>query len=563
MDSNAHELLVDRAAANLPPQQFAAFRRLARELAAHTSRWGLFLLQYEHVNERDSVAAAIGKLVSVDAVVHAETQPDWTSLEAAIVAAAATARLVQVIGLDDWLATSPDPAQATARLHAWNIRREAFARSIEVPIVCWMRPATLTLLAQTAPDLWSWRAGVHDFSLPLSPPVRERNPVFREIAPQNDEIDNRTVAQRTSRVREIQEYLQQADPGALALRGKLLDELARLSLHLGRVDEALRIYRDEELPIFDKLGDVSSRAITMSKIADILQARGEHDEALRIQREEVLQVYDNLGDVRSRAVTMSKIAFILQARGEFDEAMRIHREEALPVYDTLGDERALAVTMAHIADILRSRGELDEALRISREEVLPVFDKLSDVRSRALTMGKICDILQAQGELDVALRIRREEVLPVFEQLGDVRLRAATMGKIADILQTRGELDEALRIHREEELPIYDKLGDVRERAVTMGKIASILQAWGELDEALCIYREEQLPVFEQLSDARSLLVAQANIAQVLMRRARMGDYDEARQLLTKALLAAQRMCLPEVATIQGILLRLRGLAST
>lgn len=171
MDSSAHELLVDRAAANLPPQQFAAFRRLARELAAHTSRWGLFLLQYEHMSERDSVAAAIGKLVSSAAIVHAEMHADWSSLEAAIAAAPARARLIQVFGLDAWLAAAPDPAQATARLHAWNIRREAFARSVDVPIVCWMRPATLTLLVQTAPDLWSWRAGVHDFSLPPLPLV--------------------------------------------------------------------------------------------------------------------------------------------------------------------------------------------------------------------------------------------------------------------------------------------------------------------------------------------------------------------------------------------------------
>jgi hypothetical protein len=44
----------------------------------------------------------------------------------------------------------------------------------------------------------------------------------------------------------------------------------------------------------------------MGKIADILQARGELDEALRIRREEELPVYDRLGDVRSKAVTHGK-----------------------------------------------------------------------------------------------------------------------------------------------------------------------------------------------------------------------------------------------------------------
>ena len=68
----------------------------------------------------------------------------------------------------------------------------------------------------------------------------------------------------------------------------------------------------------------------MGKIADILQSRGEVDEALRIRREEQLPVYERIGDARSRAVTMGKIADILQSRGEVDEALRIRREERAP-----------------------------------------------------------------------------------------------------------------------------------------------------------------------------------------------------------------------------------------
>ena len=59
-------------------------------------------------------------------------------------------------------------------------------------------------------------------------------------------------------------------------------------------------------------------------IADILQQRGELDEALRIRREEELPVYERLGDVRERAVTMGKIADILQA------ARRVGRGAAHP-----------------------------------------------------------------------------------------------------------------------------------------------------------------------------------------------------------------------------------------
>jgi tetratricopeptide (TPR) repeat protein len=292
----------------------------------------------------------------------------------------------------------------------------------------------------------------------------------------------------------------------------------------GQLDEALRIRQEEELPVYERLGYVREKAVTMGKIADILEARGQLDEALRIRQEEQLPVYERLGDVRSKAVTMGKIADILQARGQLDEALRIRQEELLPVFERLGDVRSKAVTMGKIADILQARGQLDEALRIRQEEQLPVYERLGDVREKAVTMGKIADILQARGQLDEALRIRQEEELPVFERLGDVRSKAVTMGKIADILQARGQLDEALRINKEV-LIVFEHLGDVKQIAVTQGVIADILQARGQLDEALRIRQEEQLPVYERLGDVRSKAVTMGQIADILQAR---GQLDEA-----------------------------------
>jgi esterase/lipase superfamily enzyme len=120
----------------------------------------------------------------------------------------------------------------------------------------------------------------------------------------------------------------------------------------------------------------------MGKIADILQARGQLDEALKIRNEEQLPVYERLGDVRERAVTMGQIADILQARGQLDEALKIRNEEQLPVYERLGDVRERAVTMGQIADILQARGQLDEALAIHSDR-LPVAEAMGDIDSVA------------------------------------------------------------------------------------------------------------------------------------------------------------------------------------
>ena len=175
----------------------------------------------------------------------------------------------------------------------------------------------------------------------------------------------------------------------------------------------------------------------MGRIADILQERGQTDEALRIRREEELPIYERLGDVRGKAVAMAKIADILVLRGQTDEALRIRREDELPVYERLGDVRSKAVAMGRIADILVLRGQTDEALRIRREEELPVFERLGDVREKAVTMAKIADILVSRGDIHEAIRSYRE-ILTELEGLGDLYLMIRCRTQLAIALSKRG-----------------------------------------------------------------------------------------------------------------------------
>ncbi|TCJ12276.1 hypothetical protein EZJ19_13135 [Parasulfuritortus cantonensis] len=464
---------------------------------------------------------------------------------------------IHLLGLEPWLRLAGPDALA-----ALNYRREHLAEILPTTLVLWVEPTTVATLAAQAPDLWAWRTAVLDFSdLPTAREAIHHEQVFlgnAELAAVEERLaDIRAhLAQRRETSAADAELMIEASDlarrvgrldAALADAETARDAFIRLDHPLGRasaqgriadilqdrgqLDEALRIRTEEQLPVFERLGDVRSKAVTQGQIADILQDRGQLDEALRIRTEEQLPVFERLGDVRSKAVTQGKIADILQARGQLDEALRIRTEEELPVYERLGDVRSKAVTQGKIADILQDRGQLDEALRIRTEEQLPVFERLGDVRSKAVTQGQIADILQDRGQLDEALRIRTEEQLPVFERLGDVRSKAVTQGQIADILQDRGQLDEALRIRTEEELPVYERLGDVRSKAVTQGQIADILQARGQLDEALRIRTEEELPVYERLGDVREKAVTQGKIADILQAR---GQLDEALRIRTE-----------------------------
>ncbi|MBC7604129.1 MAG: hypothetical protein H7255_15910, partial [Ramlibacter sp.] len=323
----------EEIAVDLPVPHQRAFLRLARELQAYAGRWGLFVLLYEHSRERELVSDAIGRISARPSRVLADNNlhPDWMALEASIAQAAKDMSLVQVFGLEQWLNPHSD-GSADIRLRALNVRREAFSRAVPVPVLLWLRPSQVRQLAIVAPDLWSWRGGVHRFLDEVGADESQAR-----LAPRPDpgfaEIDNRSAEQRRSRIEELRRYLDRTvgDEDASRLRGSLNAELASLHESLGESDEALRIRTEDVLPFAERVGDERLRAQTLGRIADLLHACGQLDEAMRIHTEEELPAYERLGDVRAKAAVMGRIADIMRDRGQFDEAMRIHTEEELPV----------------------------------------------------------------------------------------------------------------------------------------------------------------------------------------------------------------------------------------
>lgn len=259
-------------------------------------------------------------------------------------------------------------------------------------------------------------------------------------------------------------------------RSEVLWTLGNVAWRAGLAERALKA-ADGKRVLDRQRGDDRGVAVACGLVADILFARGELDEVLRIRREEELPVYERLGDRHSWAVTQGQIADILLERGELDEALQLYRGEVLPAFEQLADPREHAVVLGKIAEIHFNRGELDAALRIRREEQLPVYESLGDIRLRTLTLGQIADILSARGELDEALRLHEQEELPVYERLGDVLALAVTYSKIAALLAARGRKDEALRLLREEALPRGRQLGASRAIVTFQRQIDDILAA--------------------------------------------------------------------------------------
>ncbi len=106
----------------------------------------------------------------------------------------------------------------------------------------------------------------------------------------------------------------EAAPDRLALL-QLLSDTQR---HTGQLDDALQSAQ-KRADLAKASGDGAAQASAQRQIADIYQARGQFDEALRIHREEVLPVFERLGLAHDATICRWRMArYLLQRQGPGD-----------------------------------------------------------------------------------------------------------------------------------------------------------------------------------------------------------------------------------------------------
>ena len=199
----------------------------------------------------------------------------------------------------------------------------------------------------------------------------------------------------------------------------LLTAQGRLLVRRGDVDRAVELFKKAR-GIEISRGNERNATVLSGEIADILSARGDLDEALRIRREEELPVYERLGDVRSKAVTMGQIADILSARGDLDEALRIYIDECLPVAMATKDLDGIAHARFSCAQLRLKRGGLEAGeMQTIYEELAESFAinlKLQRADGIAFVGLILGQILAMGGHSDDAIAVL-EQSAAAFEKL--------------------------------------------------------------------------------------------------------------------------------------------------
>ena len=240
------------------------------------------------------------------------------------------------------------------------------------------------------------------------------------------------VADRAGEGAQIDRLLERADSAAdrdeqdPVLVAAVHHKQGQRQFRTGDLDSAQRHY-EQARELLTQVATDREVAILAGQIADILQARGELDEALRIRREDELPVYQRLGDIRSEAITKGQIADILQAVGDPEAAAQL-QQERLQVNRGLGDADGVAAALWDLAQLDLARSDL-EAAAPKVAEAYPIVVSMGRLDGIAVIGTAFGQLLIAAGQRTEGLEVLRHS-REAFEQLGD----AESARQIADLV---------------------------------------------------------------------------------------------------------------------------------
>jgi tetratricopeptide (TPR) repeat protein len=336
MVGDTHRFHLDRhrAGAALAPEHVADFQRLLKDLC-YGSRFQLLICECRDERLRETLIERLDEVLSGHGLrpsrlrLGPEDPADVPALERALAELAADHDAIHITGADLWL--------SQPRWRAMNIRREALAEQAPARLLLWLGPEQVARMADLVPDIWAWRAGLFAFpSLPDKPrPAPE---------PYREQVDNRSLAERSRRISELRAYLDSNPPPPDELRLPLLDELAELYRVMGQLDEALRIRTEDQLPVYERLGDIDGIANVRFRRAQTRFARGDHETEGRNSIDEdlsaALAILRKLGRPDGIGAVALLRARLLSACRQTDEA-RAMLDEAETAYTKLGHTEGL------------------------------------------------------------------------------------------------------------------------------------------------------------------------------------------------------------------------------
>ncbi len=267
--------------------------------------------------------------------------------------------IVTVLGADELLGIRLNEPKSAQEQFFFSVQwtREGL-RDFKFPIVIWLTPTIATSLSQQAPDFWSWRGGIFEFSKPISSTLPAENltkDLVLEKSPQ-------TGADPTELQKQINDLLSQSPDSPLL--ASLYNSLGKAYKDAVRYAEAEEPYQ-KALELYEQqLGkEHSNVAFILNELAELYRAQGKYSEAEPMYLRS-LEIWERqLGaDHPDVATSLNNLAELYREQGKYSNAKPLYLRSLEIREKKLGaDHPATAVSLNNLALLYYFQGNYSEA----------------------------------------------------------------------------------------------------------------------------------------------------------------------------------------------------------
>jgi tetratricopeptide (TPR) repeat protein len=332
--------------------------------------------------------------------------------------------IVTVLGADELLGirlNEPKSAQEQFFFSAqWT--REGL-RDSKFPIVIWLTPAIATSLSQQAPDFWSWRGGVFEFSQPIYY-LNLQQKGLENISGGGDinvqinqtiEPHPKSLAVIDSLKQQINELqTQETDSSLLA---SLYNSLGKAYKDAIRYTEAEASYCQALELREQKLGpDHPDVAESLNNLAELYYLQGKYGKAEPFYVRSLSISQPQLGsDYPSVAQSLNNMALLYKLQGKYSEAEPLYlRSLSIREHQLGSDHPDVAQSLNNLAALYQSQGKYNEAEFLLMRSLSISEGKLgADHPHIATSLNNLAALYQSQGKYSEAepLYLRAIQIL--------------------------------------------------------------------------------------------------------------------------------------------------------
>ena len=279
-----------------------------------------------------------------------------------------------------------------------EMQREALA---EHPhgLVFWLTPEERGEAVRSAPNFWSQRSGVFNFTI----------------------ADEATLAQVRGQW-----------AGSAVRFADRADWERQVRLYQGLLDE----YQQSGSPPADTMFDM------YGKLAYLYFATSDYRRTGELAKRQ-LALAKEIDDPRRHAQALNNIGLVYDNLGERRRALEYY-EQALPIRREVGDRSGEATTLNNIGAVYDNLGERRRALEYY-EQALPIRREVGDRSGEATTLNNIGAVYANLGERRRALEYY-EQALPISREVGDRTGESVTLYNMAMVYEKEEHYAEATRL---------------------------------------------------------------------------------------------------------------------